>query len=69
MNSPIISTPIVAFLPLTRLNENDSVMVMRDAIDCIEPFEVGLAGCILHLRGGHVLRIKESVEHIMEALQ
>jgi hypothetical protein len=53
-------------LPLTRLNERDQILVHLDAIDCMEPIEP--AGSLLTLRGGHFIRVAESVEELKQRL-
>lgn len=63
-----ISGPPI-FLPLTRLNEGDSIIVMRDAIDCIQGLDSGEPGCVIFLRGGHIVRAKETVDQVAEVLQ
>jgi hypothetical protein len=52
--------------PVTRLNERDEMLVNLDAIDCYEP--IVPLGSLLHLRGGHVLRVVESVDELKQRL-
>lgn len=53
-------------LKLTRLNEADSVIINWEAVDAAYPCGSGDPGCVLLLRGGHIIRVVESADELVQ---